>query len=129
MTRARKRLYFTYTTTRNLYGSRNYNMASRFLGELPEDLVEFERSQPAGGRFSRGAGGSMGGRDLYNDNFDEQCDIAEERSDASSFFNVGDKVIHATFGEGLITGSSQVVQFSKRRDSVIFATDGRPPTG
>ena len=104
MTRARKRLYFTYTTTRNLYGSRNYNMASRFLGELPEDLVEFERSQPAGGRFSRGAGGSMGGRDLYNDNFDEQCDIAEERSDAPSFFNVGDKVIHATFGEGLITG-------------------------
>lgn len=104
MTRARKRLYFTYTTTRNLYGSRNYNMASRFLGELPEDLVEFERSQPAGGRFARGIGGSMGGRDLYNDNFDEQCDIAEERSDASSFFNVGDKVIHATFGEGLITG-------------------------
>ncbi|MBI5870502.1 MAG: DNA helicase PcrA [Actinobacteria bacterium] len=98
MTRARQRLYFSYTTTRNLYGARNYNMASRFLGELPEDLVEFERARPSHSRFSGGMTGRV--------RFDEDLgDIeAPEPGDEASFFNIGDDVVHATFGEGVIIG-------------------------
>jgi len=98
MTRARKRLYFTYTTTRNLYGSRNYNMASRFIGELPEDLVEFERSRTTHGRFS----GSMTGRVRFDEDVDDVR--AVEAGDEPSFFNVGDDVVHATFGSGVVIG-------------------------
>lgn len=103
MTRAKKRLYFTYATTRNLYGSRNYNLASRFLGELPGDLVAFEQIRPARTRFGGGFGGHAGF-------FDEgECAEGGNEAEASlnetpSFFNVGDKVVHATFGEGVITG-------------------------
>lgn len=98
MTRARQRLYFSYTTTRNLYGSRNYNMASRFLGELPEELVEFERARPSLSRFS----GGMAGRVRFDEDLDEI--EAPGAGNEPSFFNVGDDVVHATFGEGVIIG-------------------------
>ncbi|MHB9112490.1 MAG: DNA helicase PcrA [Thermoleophilia bacterium] len=98
MTRARQRLYFSYTTTRNLYGARNYNMASRFLGELPEELVEFERTRPSHGRFS----GGMTGRVRFDEDLGEI--EAPEAGSEASFFNVGDDVVHATFGLGVIIG-------------------------
>ncbi len=101
MTRARRRLYFSYTTTRNLYGSRNYNMASRFLGELPEDLVEFEQLQPSWSRFSGGKAQHAGYEVDYTEPDEASMDAS---SPAPSFFNVGDAVIHATFGEGVIIG-------------------------
>jgi len=40
MTRARQRLYFTYTQSRLIYGSVSSNPPSRFLSEIPEELVE-----------------------------------------------------------------------------------------
>ncbi|MDO8736541.1 MAG: DNA helicase PcrA [Thermoleophilia bacterium] len=113
MTRARQRLYFTYTTTRNLYGSRNYNMASRFIGELPEDLVEFERSRTTHGRFS----GGMTGRVRFDDDIGEVDEPAT--SDEPNFFNVGDDVVHATFGSGVVIGVERGGTVAVR-----FAADG-----
>ena len=46
MTRAMERLTLTHATARSLYGRREYNLASRFLDELPAS-VERERLQPA----------------------------------------------------------------------------------
>ncbi len=40
MTRAMKQLYLTYAEQRRLHGVDNYGMASRFIKEIPEDLVE-----------------------------------------------------------------------------------------
>ncbi len=40
MTRARERLYLTYTQSRLLYGGLQMNAPSRFLSEIPEDLIE-----------------------------------------------------------------------------------------
>lgn len=40
MTRARERLYLTYAQSRLLYGSLQMNAPSRFLSEIPEDLIE-----------------------------------------------------------------------------------------
>jgi len=112
MTRAMQRLYFTYTTTRNLYGSRNYNMASRFLGELPEDLVEFEQSRPARGRSGgsyAGVGPGFGDFGVAGDlcqqeDFGADAGEGARKAEGYAFFNVGDRVVHATFGEGVITG-------------------------
>ena len=46
ITRAESRLYLTYTQTRSLFGSRSYNMPSRFLDELPAELVTRRRRGP-----------------------------------------------------------------------------------
>ena len=40
ITRAQDRLFLTSAWSRMLYGSTNYNPVSRFLGEIPSDLVE-----------------------------------------------------------------------------------------
>ena len=40
ITRARDRLFVTHTWTRSLYGSTQYNPPSRFLDEIPGELVE-----------------------------------------------------------------------------------------
>jgi DNA helicase II / ATP-dependent DNA helicase PcrA len=43
ITRARRRVFLTHATTRNLFGSSHYNSPSRFLGEIPRELrVEAE---------------------------------------------------------------------------------------
>lgn len=41
VTRARKRLYLTFAQQRMLYGQTRYNLPSRFLREIPEDLIEW----------------------------------------------------------------------------------------
>ncbi len=88
MTRAMQRLYFSYAVARNLYGARSYNMASRFIAELPEELVQLARAvgMAKTARADAGRAGVSGGRE------------------PAGFFHVGDSVIHAAFGKGIITG-------------------------
>ncbi|TWT13480.1 DNA helicase PcrA [Planomicrobium sp. CPCC 101079] len=40
ITRAEKRLYLTHASSRTLFGKSSYNMPSRFIGEISEDLIE-----------------------------------------------------------------------------------------
>jgi DNA helicase-2/ATP-dependent DNA helicase PcrA len=92
ITRARERLYLTFTRTRSLYGARSYNMASRFLDEIPAELTDAE---PAPDQTTWG----------------EAAPAA-----APLAFRVGEDVVHATFGEGVVTGLEQdgivVVRFA-----------------
>jgi DNA helicase II / ATP-dependent DNA helicase PcrA len=93
ITRARQRLYVTYARRRSLHGARGYNLPSRFLAEIPEDLVEREStSSPTG--WARGAalGGALGGPER------------PEPHAAPLAFDVGTDVVHASFGEGVVTG-------------------------
>jgi DNA helicase-2/ATP-dependent DNA helicase PcrA len=41
ITRARRRLYLTHAQTRMLHGQTRYNIASRFLAEVPRELLEW----------------------------------------------------------------------------------------
>ncbi|MCW2637895.1 MAG: pcrA [Dactylosporangium sp.] len=61
ITRARKRLYLSRAVTRSAWGQPQYNPASRFLEELPEDLVRWERTDASYTSWS-GGGGGVGGR-------------------------------------------------------------------
>lgn len=71
ITRARERLYLTNAWSRTLYGATQYNPPSRFLGEIPEELLEeAEGSSTRGSRrpgtsgsWSRGASPSFAGRE------------------------------------------------------------------
>src|SRR6058998_2675417 len=53
MTRAKERLTLLHTSSRSLYGSRAYNLPSRFLDELPEAGVVRERLAPARWDYGR----------------------------------------------------------------------------
>jgi superfamily I DNA/RNA helicase len=83
MTRAQERLTLTHASGRSLYGSRNYNLPSRFLDELPEG-VERERLRPI-------SWASYGARTAIAPRTDVP-DLA-----------TGDSVRHATLGEGIVT--------------------------
>lgn len=48
LTRARKKLYLSYTETRMIYGSRQVNVASEFIGDIDESLMQYENSNGKG---------------------------------------------------------------------------------
>ncbi|MEM9610563.1 MAG: 3'-5' exonuclease, partial [Actinomycetota bacterium] len=52
ITRARERLHLSYAWSRSLFGSTQYNPPSRFIGELPEELVEQRGQSRSSGRAS-----------------------------------------------------------------------------
>jgi DNA helicase-2/ATP-dependent DNA helicase PcrA len=85
MTRAMERLTMTHASARSLWGSRSYNLASRFLDELLSEGVVRERLRPT----------SWHG---YN-----APRMVEPRADVPDFVT-GDSVRHATLGEGVVVG-------------------------
>jgi DNA helicase II / ATP-dependent DNA helicase PcrA len=102
MTRAMERLTLLHASSRMLYGGRSYNLASRFLDELPEAHVERDRLRPA----------SWSGYGAPS-----QSQVAP-RGDVPSL-STGDNVRHGTLGEGVVTGVEP--------DGVVmvrFAADG-----
>ena len=114
ITRARKQLHMTFARTRVLHGGREWNMPSRFLDELPDELVEREAQEPkrfqqtwstreslgSGSRFGGGGGGfgsGGGGRAPAPQR-------REPIQGGGASFSLGDDVVHATLGEGVVTG-------------------------
>ncbi len=88
MTRAMRQLYLSYAESRRLHGSEHYASPSRFLGELPSELVHELRAQPQFARPWRQAQRT-------------KTDAAA----ASMAMPLGQRVRHAKFGEGVVTGS------------------------
>ena len=89
ITRARRRLYMTWTRERRLFGRAERNLPSRFVDELPADLTERHSSAPgfqSGGTMSEPAGPSP----------IDPGPTLELRT--------GDDVVHAAFGDGVVTG-------------------------
>jgi DNA helicase-2/ATP-dependent DNA helicase PcrA len=87
MTRAKERLVLTHASGRSLYGSRSYNLPSRFLDELPPDKVERQRLRPA----SWSGYGSPA-----------SASESRVRTDVPTL-TTGDSVRHETLGEGVVT--------------------------
>jgi DNA helicase-2/ATP-dependent DNA helicase PcrA len=69
ITRARQRLYLSRAVTRTAWGAGSYNPPSRFLEEVPEDAVRWERTEGAytswSGRAGVGGRGETAGRPGY----------------------------------------------------------------
>ncbi len=85
LTRAMQQLYLTYAETRRLHGSDTYNRPSRFLLELPQDLVQEVRM---GGSVERGY--SSGGQESPMFPADDGA------------LRMGQRVNHGKFGEGVV---------------------------
>jgi DNA helicase II / ATP-dependent DNA helicase PcrA len=113
MTRACEHLTLMHASSRSLWGSRGYNLPSRFLDELPP-TVERERLRPA----SWSSYGAQG---------------VAPREDVPSL-STGDSVRHGTLGEGVVTqieaGGVVTVRFadgSERRLMLDYAPLERIP--
>jgi DNA helicase-2/ATP-dependent DNA helicase PcrA len=52
ITRAQERLYLSRAVVRSAWGAPSYNPASRFLDELPDELLDWRRTQGLGGAGS-----------------------------------------------------------------------------
>jgi len=93
MTRARKELVLTYAEVRRLYGTEHYTSPSRFLGEIPPELIEEVRAQATVTRPAwRGTGASTG--------------ISPHTGAPGNGvgMRLGTRVLHAKFGEGVVLG-------------------------
>jgi DNA helicase-2/ATP-dependent DNA helicase PcrA len=90
ITRAMRSLYLTHARTRALYGGRDWNVPSRFLAEIPAELTDQEErgSGPSIASWSQGGAGAP---------------APAPRSEGASF-NVGEDVVHAVHGDGVVIG-------------------------
>ena len=85
LTRARKRLFLSRSEARSLWGQHQFNPPSQFLGEIPEELVEWERegsTRPAG--FGGWGGGSIGGHAGAGSRYDRRFSGSSWGAGASS---------------------------------------------
>jgi len=93
ITRAMQKLYLTYAESRRLHGSENFNRPSRFIKEIPEQLLSeirlttrisrplsFQRKIPNGLQISGAAGQAV----------------------PNTEFHLGQRVSHKLFGEGVV---------------------------
>ena len=79
ITRARRRLYISHAWSRSLFGASSYNPPSRFLNEVPAELVEERQAEEQPVHPEAGVGAAL------------PPDVAE-----------GDTVVHDRFGEGVV---------------------------
>ena len=84
VTRAMRELYITYAETRRLHGQDSYNRPSRFLLEIPQQLLSEVR---LGGAISRAVSSPMFGQDEVI---------------ADTGLRMGQRVLHGKYGEGVV---------------------------
>jgi DNA helicase-2/ATP-dependent DNA helicase PcrA len=97
MTRAKQRLYLTYARTRSLYGGTEWNLPSQFLDEIPEELAE--RQQTGQRTFGRPAAART-----WDSPASPASPATRREPTPGASFSVGDDVVHARFGDGVVTG-------------------------
>jgi DNA helicase-2/ATP-dependent DNA helicase PcrA len=114
ITRAMRQLYLTHARRRAVFGAQSYGMRSRFLDEIPADLLE----EPRQTAFRPGAGWSANGGALTvtarrgsgerwsSPSRSERTAVSELPAGVSvaNQFRLGEDVVHAAFGDGVVTG-------------------------
>lgn len=86
MTRAMRRLYLSYAEVRRLHGAEHYTSPSRFLGEIPPELIKEVRAQPHLGRPWRAP----------------PVALRAQVSAVPPGMRLGQRVRHEKFGEGVV---------------------------
>jgi DNA helicase-2/ATP-dependent DNA helicase PcrA len=111
ITRARRRLYMSFTQQRMLHGQTRFNMKSRFFEELPEEALKWitprVQTKWFGGRKSTTAWDDTTFREGGSDNQIARQITQKSGSTGAGGHNgtgwrIGESVAHARFGEGVI---------------------------
>jgi DNA helicase-2/ATP-dependent DNA helicase PcrA len=98
ITRARRELTLTSARRRNAFGAESFGVRSRFIDEIPSELTDQAQRAAAGlptGRISSWAGAAAASAEVSGG----------DSGGAGAVFRMGDDVIHAAFGEGVVTGT------------------------
>jgi DNA helicase-2/ATP-dependent DNA helicase PcrA len=98
ITRARERLYLSRAAVRSAWGAPQYHPASRFLDEIPPELVQWERLESAvdAARQGRRTGGSA------MESLANRREMTRASSRPALHLNPGDRVTHDSFGLGTV---------------------------
>ncbi len=99
ITRARQRLYLCHAQTRMLHGQTRYCLPSSFLDELPEALLQRINTVPAWSAGSYSTGWSEA---PSVDMATRVSARAAGAAESAGGFHVGQSVVHAKFGAGVI---------------------------
>ena len=151
ITRARKKLYLTCASQRQIFGQTSANPVSRFIREIPSELrqttglgsagfsgtgwekrgsrrgISGSGSEAGGGRvFGRSSASGSRGRD---DSSGRRVRDAGKKEAANVTFAAGDMVDHKTFGRGKVTkvdGDTLYVKFKNTGQTKKLLT-AKPP--
>ena len=111
ITRAERDLYLTSARTRTVFGARNFGAPSRFCQRDPGG-ADRPREPGAARVRRRSAPGRRRGRR------ERRADLPAAEQPPPVAYRLGDDVVHAAFGEGVVTGVEPggivVIRFSKR---------------
>jgi len=110
ITRARQRLFLSSAWTRMLFGTTQYNPPSRFIEEIPAELVEEVGGNRRTGRSGRsadpGAGRDRIAERALRPSVTERAGAARQAPQPTNAhalgFRVGEDVRHPRFGDGII---------------------------
>lgn len=119
ITRAKKRLFLSAAKSRMLFGQTKFNLPSRFIEEIPNDLIDRTEESPAGRQQSwhenavpqgrSGASRSFGydhGRSLFETN--AQRAVKPPADEPSFNYVSGDRVKHRKFGTGTVISAQNM---------------------
>jgi DNA helicase II / ATP-dependent DNA helicase PcrA len=123
VTRARERLYVSRAVVRSAWGAPSHNPASRFVDELPVDLVDWRRTEAAQTSWNRPVMPSLPNRNAGPVN--RRFGTAAIRADAATkskkrdvpSLAPGDRVLHDSFGMG------SVVSLEGMGDNAVASID------
>ena len=122
ITRAKRQLYLTHARTRLLFGGRDWNMRSRFVDEIPAEFTDIEEGALTGPAAAATWGGGASAP--------EPGGAARPAAGGGASFALGDDVVHAQFGEGVVVGIEPgglvVVRFAGDRSERKLMADYAP---
>jgi DNA helicase II / ATP-dependent DNA helicase PcrA len=133
VTRAEQRLYLSRAIVRSAWGAPAHNPASRFLDEMPVDLVDWRRTEAAQTRWARpdlvgDSAGRLGtptaaGRRNFS-SAALKADAAAKAKTAREIPSLepGDRVVHDSFGMGTVVALEGVAE--KSVASIDFGSEG-----
>lgn len=114
ITRAEETLYITNATTRMLFGRSQSNMPSRFLKEIPEDLMESHSG-------SKRQTIQPKAKPTQKRGFSKKT-TSSKKQVTSSDWKVGDKVTHKAWGEGMVSNVNE--KNGSVELDIIFKSEG-----
>jgi DNA helicase-2/ATP-dependent DNA helicase PcrA len=128
LTRAQQRLYVSRAVVRSAWGAPSHNPASRFLDELPVDLVDWKRTEAAQTSWSRPVLPSLPSRNAGPPSrgfgtaaIKADADAKGKKREVPSL-SPGDRVVHDTFGMGSVVALDGVGD--KAVASIDFGSQG-----
>ncbi|MBR4626265.1 MAG: UvrD-helicase domain-containing protein [Ruminococcus sp.] len=110
ITRAKKRLYLANASQRMLFGQTQHNITSRFMREIGSELVE-KHDNAAAMKKLQAQSAEKTVTAVHSASLQQQ--LARNKaiagtSKSAETYNVGERVLHSTFGEGTILSVRQM---------------------